>query len=130
MGRGASFATWFLGALVMHDFVLLPLYSLAGIGAARLTRADRAPAPRAGAPPPPSVLALNHLRVPGLISALTFLLFFPLILQRTTIYPGATGLSSDVFLGRWVLLTAALFAFSGLLYAIRLGRSRAAYRFQ
>jgi hypothetical protein len=35
-----------------------------------------------------------------------------------------------VFLGRWVLLTAALFAFSGLLYAIRLGRSRAAYRSQ
>jgi len=108
-----------LGAIVAHDLVLLPLYSLAERIAARLTRATATPA-RAGA------LALNHVRVPVMIAGLLFLLFFPSILGRNEGYTAASGLDSDVYLGRWLALTGALFVLSGLLYAVRRGRSRVA----
>jgi hypothetical protein len=126
LGAPGSVAIWFLGAIVAHDLVLLPLYSLAERIAARLTRATATPA-RAGAPPPPGALALNHVRVPAMIAGLLFLLFFPSILGRNEGYAAASGLDSDVYLGRWLALTGALFVLSGLLYAVRRGRSRAAY---
>jgi len=107
-----------LGAIVAHDLVLLPLYSLAERIAARLTRATATPA-RAGA------LALNHVRVPVMIAGLLFLLF-PSILGRNEGYTAASGLDGDVYLGRWLALTGALFVLSGLLYAVRRGRSRVA----
>ena len=123
LGAPGSVAIWFLGAIVAHDLVLLPLYSLAERIAARLTRATATPA-RAGAPPP-GALALNHVRVPVMIAGLLFLLF-PSILGRNEGYTAASGLPSDVYLGRWLALTGALFVLSGLLYAVRRGRSRVA----
>lgn len=127
IGTAGNVAVWFLGAIVVHDLVLLPLYSLVQGLAARLTRVDAVPA-RPDAPPPPGVLLMNHVRVPSMISGLLFLLFFPSILQRNDGYIGASGLQSDVYLERWLALTAALLVLSGLLYAIRRGRSVAAYR--
>lgn len=62
-----------------------------------------------------------------MVSGLLFLLFFPAILQRNGGYAGASGLQSDVYLERWLALTAALFVLSGLLYAIRRGRTIAAH---
>jgi len=126
LGAPGSVAVWFVGAIIVHDLVLLPLYSLVERVAARVTRATARPA-RAGAPPPPGALALNHLRVPAMIAALLFVLFFPSILGRNEGYAGASGLDTDVYLGRWLALTGALFVLSGLLYAVRRGRSRAAY---
>ena len=66
------------------------------------------------------------MRVPVMIAGLLFLLFFPSILGRNEGYTAASGLDSDVYLGRWLALTGALFVLSGLLYAVRRGRSRAA----
>ena len=37
-------------------------------------------------------------------------------------YTDTTGLSLDVYLGRWLLISAALFLISGIVYAIRLRR--------
>ena len=126
LGAAGNVAVWFFGAIVMHDLLLLPLYSLVERVAARLAGASSRPA-RAGSPPPPGVLVLNHVRVPAMISGLLFLLFFPSILGRNEGYVGASGLESDVYLGRWLALTGALFLLSGVLYAVRRGRSRAAY---
>ena len=126
LGAAGNVRVWFVGILVAHDLILLPLYSLAGMIAVRLTRPG-AVAARPGAPPPPRVLLVDHLRVPAMISGLLFLLFFPSILQRSDGYAGASGLTSDVYLERWLALTAALFIVSGLLYAVRRGRSLAAY---
>jgi len=125
LGAPGNVALWFVGAIIAHDLVLLPLYSLVERVAARVTRATARPA-RGGAPPP-GVLALNHIRVPAMIAALLFVLFFPSILGRNEGYAGASGLGTDVYLGRWLALTGALFVLSGLLYAVRRGRSRAAY---
>jgi hypothetical protein len=67
------------------------------------------------------VPVVNHIRVPVLASALTFLVFLPgIIKQGAPTFRAATGLTQDVFLGRWLLLTAAMFAVSAVVYAIRL----------
>jgi len=127
LGAAGNVALWFAGAVVAHDLVLLPLYSLAHRMSIRLTRVDATQA-LPSAPPPPRTLLLNHLVVPGLVSGLLFVLFFPSILQRNDGYEGASGLDTGIYLERWLAISAALFVLSGLLYAIRLGRSNAAYR--
>ena len=59
------------------------------------------------------------MRVPALLSALTFVVFFPLILGLGDgRYERATTLSQDVYLGRWLLLCGAMFTVSALFYAL------------
>jgi hypothetical protein len=105
---------WFGAAIVAHDLVVFPLYAAAD----RLLNRVR---------PGPGV---NYLRVPLLGVALTFLLFFPgIIRQGAGAYRAATGLTQEPFLARWLLLCAAMFAGSLLVYAVRwvvrrLGRGR------
>ncbi|WP_432280764.1 hypothetical protein [Streptomyces luomodiensis] len=97
---------WLVGAAVLHDLVLLPLYALA----------DRAV--RAALPAPASWI--NHVRVPAFVSGLLLLVWFPLILGREERrYEHATGLTAGVFWPRWLLITAGLFAVSALWLAIR-----------
>jgi hypothetical protein len=106
-------AKWVVGAALVHDLVLLPLYAVAdwllhkAFGAHRLT-------------------VVNHLRVPALLSLLLLLVYWPLIDESSPHYRLGTGLNPDVFLGRWLLITAALFAGSGLLFGLR--RWRAVHR--
>ncbi len=107
-----SIAVWFAAAIVAHDLVLFPVYALAD----RLlfaTGAERRPSAR--------VPVLNYIRVPAIGAALTLLVFLPgIIKQGAPTFKAATGLTQDVFLGRWLLLTAAMFAISAVCYAIRL----------
>jgi hypothetical protein len=52
---------------------------------------------------------------------LTFLVFLPgIIRQGAGTYLAATGQTQEPFLGRWLLLTAVLFAISAVGYGIRL----------
>jgi hypothetical protein len=70
------------------------------------------------------VRALNHLRIPALASGLLLLLFFPGIIQQGhDTYLAATGQDQQPYLGRWLLLTAAFFTISALLYTGRLARA-------
>jgi hypothetical protein len=56
---------------------------------------------------------------------LTLLVFLPgIIEQGGPAYRAATGQTQDGFLSRWLLLTAAMFAVSAVVYAIRLVLSR------
>ncbi|WBB76375.1 hypothetical protein O7602_12935 [Micromonospora sp. WMMD1128] len=99
---------WFLGAVIAHDLVLFPLY-------AALDRALR----RAG----PSLR--NHVRVPAYLSALLFGVYLPTVLGLGDgTYAAATGLSPRPLLGRWLAVTAVLFAASAAHYAIRRPRRR------
>lgn len=105
-----SFAVWFGGAVVAHDLIAYPLYSLFGLVA------GRAQGTRVAA-------AVNYVRVPAVLSGFAFIAWFPFILGLSgDEYEGASGLSTDPFLGRWLLLTAALFAGSGVLCAVNLRR--------
>lgn len=104
---------WFLGAVIGHDLVLLPLYTLADRPLSGLARRR---APRVGGH------YVNHVRVPAALSGLLLLVWFPLILRLPQAYAPITGRSTDPFLGRWLLLTAGFFAASGVLLALRLRR--------
>ena len=112
-------ALWFVGAALLHDLVLLPLY---GAADRALLRGLGAAGRRAGAP-----AVLMYVRVPAALSGLLLLVWFPLIggmVDRR--YRLATGLSPDGFLARWLLITAVLFGGSALLLALRLLRLRRA----
>ncbi|WP_157546311.1 hypothetical protein [Mycobacterium sp. IS-1742] len=110
-----SIVVWFAAAVILHDLVLFPLYALVD---RILTLSQRISAP---------VPALNHLRVPALGAALTFVVFSPGILrQGAPAYTAATGQTQEPYLGRWLLLVAAMFALSAAAYAVRLGRTRRA----
>ena len=113
-GSAVNFAVWFAGAVVLHDLVLLPAYSLLD----RLGRFRRRRAPH-GMP------AVNYLRVPALISGLLLLVYFPLILGLAEgNYFAASGHHLHGYLRNWLGVTAVLFAGSGLLYGIRVVRAR------
>jgi hypothetical protein len=103
---------WVVGAAVLHDLVLLPLYAAAdravvrGLG--RVRRREWA----------------MYVRVPAALSGLLLLVWFPLISGMVEErYRSATGLPPEVFLTRWLLITAVLFAGSALLLALRLRRA-------
>lgn len=111
-GDWLGVALWFVGAALLHDLVLLPLYAAAdravvrGLGAVR--RREWTP----------------YVRVPAALSGLLLLVWFPLIsgmVERR--YRLVTGMPAEVFLARWLLITAALFGGSALLLVLRLRRT-------
>lgn len=108
---------WFVGAAVLHDLVLFPLYALVDLSLVTAWR-------RRGHAELPAAPWINYLRVPAALSGLLLLVFAPLIFRLTTIYRPTTDLSSTVYLDRWLLVTGVLFGFSALAYAGSLRRSR------
>lgn len=113
----ALMLAWFVGAVLAHDLVLFPLYALADLSLAGVLRTFRRE---------PLVPPVNYVRVPVLGSLLTFLLFFPgIIRQGEFTYAAATGLTQAPYLRRWLLLVAAMFLISAVLYVIRFARASA-----
>ncbi|MFG2955354.1 hypothetical protein ACGF5O_16655 [Streptomyces sp. NPDC048291] len=111
-GDWLGVALWVVGAALLHDLVLLPLYALADRAARRgLTAAGRRE-------------WTMYVRVPAALSALLLLVWFPLISGMVAAhYRSATGRSPDGYLTRWLLITAVLFGGSALLLARRLRRA-------
>lgn len=109
---------WLVGAIVLHDFIALPLYSAFLRIAEEATDAAVEPRRRA-------LLTLNHIRIPVALSALLLLISFPLVFEiAPEAYGLTTGLDLDRYLGNWLLITAVLFGGSGLLYALKLRGKR------
>lgn len=100
---------WFVLAIVAHDLVLLPLYTLLWRGASRVVGGVRRPA------------LLPHVAAPALISLLLLIVWLPLILGKGQLTPLST-LPLDGYLSRWLILSAGLFVGSGLLYGLRAAR--------
>ncbi|MCA2228841.1 hypothetical protein [Nonomuraea aurantiaca] len=122
-GIWIGFLVWFVGAAIIHDLLLYPLYALADVAAQRRPwRRRRRPSGTPTWPPP-----INYLRIPVALSGLLFLIWFPLILRLAEgNYHRSTALDASPYLGRWLLVTGVLFAGSALAYAIRLRRHKAA----
>lgn len=105
-------AAWLIGAVIGHDLVLLPLYALVDRSVSRVLRHRRLSLP--------SGPYLNHLRVPAALSALTLLVFAPLILRLAPTFDRVTDRSIDPYLTHWLLITGVLFAGSALVLVIRI----------
>ncbi|WP_055490766.1 hypothetical protein [Streptomyces sp. TP-A0356] len=118
--RPLDVAVWFVGAAILHDVILLPLYSLADLSAHSVVRH------RIGRLP--TVPWINYLRVPTFLSGVLLLVWFPLILDLAVPYEGDTRLPEGVYLGRWLAVTAILFGASALAFAVRLRRVHRAAR--
>ena len=113
-----SIIVWFAAAIIAHDLVLFPVYAFVD---RILLAGSRIRPPRSET----SVPVLNYIRVPALGAGLTLLMFLPgIIEQGAPTYAAATGQTQEPFLGRWLLLTAAMFTASAVLYAIRLVSAR------
>lgn len=106
-------------AIIAHDMIAFPLYSGLNLIAGKSLGKDEVDAAGSG-----RVAAKNYVRIPFVLSAFCFVIFFPLILGLSSErYELSTGLDADVFLGRWLGICAVLFTGSAILYAIRLRRS-------
>ncbi|WP_237109505.1 hypothetical protein [Nonomuraea sp. MG754425] len=123
-GIWVGFVVWFVGAVILHDLVLFPLYSAADLAArSSLSHTPHRGRPAARRRPRPTgrrPAPLNYLRVPTAFSGLLLLVWFPLILHGAEPnYRAAVGLSTIPYLNRWILVSLALFAASALLYVLR-----------
>jgi hypothetical protein len=95
---------WLVLAVVLHDLVALPLYSA-------LDRAGRSLLPGS---------SINYLRIPVGLSLLLLVVFWGTIAGRGEgAYRHVSGRPYDGYATRWLLVTAALFLGSGLLYLVR-----------
>jgi hypothetical protein len=98
---------WLVGAVILHDLILLPAYSTLDRLAQGATRG-----------------AINYVRVPAGLSLLMLLVFWSTIRGKGTgNFHFASGLSYHGYFSRWLLVTAGLFAISGALYFVRRGGS-------
>ncbi|HEY3953737.1 MAG TPA: hypothetical protein VGM53_10195 [Streptosporangiaceae bacterium] len=140
-GQLRGFVVWFAVAIVGHDLLLFPLYSIADLSVRRLLpRWAARPVPTA-APASNGSLAgrataapakppfINHIRVPAGLSLLLLLVWFPLILGLSSAnYRKASSLSTDPYLPRWLAITGVAFLLSAVSYALRLRHAHAAAR--
>jgi hypothetical protein len=110
---------WYLGFAVAHDLVFVPVYT----GLDRLFRATIARLPL---PTCTEIPVINHIRSAVLISGLLLIIYFPLISSQSDAeYFALSGHHLTHYLRNWLLITAALFLGSGLIYALRVARARA-----
>ncbi|MCJ1678324.1 hypothetical protein MTF65_13395 [Streptomyces sp. APSN-46.1] len=73
--------------------------------------------------------ALPVLVEPAFVSGALLLVRWPLVFRQVGHCTAGTGLPADVFLGRWLLISAGLFAASTAVLLVRMWRgSRAARR--
>jgi hypothetical protein len=109
---------WLVGAVIGHDLILMPLYTLADRSAMAVFRHSK--------PKLPAVPWINYLRVPTALSGILLLIWFPLIFRLPTRFPDTTTLPLDPFLWHWLAVTGALFLLSATALALRLraGRGR------
>ena len=103
-----NIALWFVAAIVLHDLVLLPFYSAIDRAGARGVRGPQ----------------INYVRIPAGLSGVLLLLFFPAILGRNEAsFARVAGVAPSGYLERWLLVTAALFLASAVLYVVRSRRA-------
>ena len=111
-----SIAVWFIGAALLHDLVLFPLYAVVD----RALRAGFHVVRKKTGKRNALVPVLNYVRIPAMATALTFVFFFPgIIRQGAEDYERATGLTQEPFAMRWFLFVIAIFALSFVIFAVR-----------
>jgi hypothetical protein len=115
-----SWLIWFLGAALLHDLVLLPVYSALDRGLRRVGRRGRGAGARV-----PNAALINHLRVPAAVAGILLLVYFPVILGYSSHnYRADTGHALAGYTRNWLLICAGLFLASALLAGARAAARR------
>jgi hypothetical protein len=115
-GYVVNYIAWFVGAAVLHDIIVLPIYTLID----QVTRHEghRAWGTRYAS-------TINYVRAPAIISTILLLVYSPEILGYSAKnYRDDTGHPLPSILTNWLLITAGLFLTSGLIYTTRRVRPR------
>jgi hypothetical protein len=113
-----SIVVWFAVAVIGHDLILFPLYTLADqlLPRQRGPHKDRETSPQLSGWVP----LTNYVRMPTLAAGLLLMLFLPgIIKQGAPTYQAATGLTQAPYLSRWLLLTATFYLVSAICYAVK-----------
>ena len=141
-GEWTGWAEWFAVAIIGHDLLLFPLYSLGDLSLRHLLPGGthgRVPAPApaargpfeafhspAAGPPAAWPPLLNYVRIPVIFSLLLLLTFFPMILGLSgRELHRASGLGTGPYLWRWLGVTGVMFAISAAAYALNTRRAAA-----
>lgn len=100
LGAPWQVVVWLVAAVLFHDAVLWPLYS-AGAG-----------------------LLGNHIRIPLGLSLLLALVFAGTVTGKgANAFRNASGVEYDGYLTRWLVVSAALFAVSAVIFLARRRRA-------
>lgn len=109
LGRAERIVLWLVGAIVLHDALLWPAYTALD----RLARRGR------------PVGWANYVRVPLGVSALLLMVFFPVMCGKgEATYTRVSGATWEGYAGRWLIVSAAVFAIAAALYLARSRGSR------
>ena len=96
LGAAGNAMVWLIGAVLLHDAVLWPLYTLI---------LGRLPI---------------HVRVPLALSLLLGLVFIGTVSGKgSNAYRNASGQTYDGYVLRWLVVSAALFVISAIVYLVR-----------
>jgi peroxiredoxin len=107
---------WFVAAVVGHDLLLLPLYTLADRSVLAVFRHRPLNLPTAP--------WINYLRVPAVLSGVLLLIWFPLIFRLPGHFTASTTLPLSPYLWHWLAVTGVLFLLSATALAVRVGAVR------
>jgi peroxiredoxin len=107
---------WLVAAVIGHDLLLMPLYTLADRSVLAVFR--HRPLKLPAGP------WINYLRVPVVLSGLLLLIWFPLILRKPGRFTASTTLPLNPYLWHWLAVTGALFLLSATTLALRLRAAR------
>lgn len=103
IGSAGNVIVWLVGAILLHDVVLWPIYSGADTLGQRLLGR-----------------AVNYVRIPLGLSLMLALAFFATVSNRGgSTYARVSGLQYEGYVLRWLAVSAALFLVSGLVYLLR-----------
>ncbi|HEX4832811.1 MAG TPA: peroxiredoxin-like family protein [Trebonia sp.] len=120
-GNPVGIVIWLAGAVIGHDLLLFPLYTLADRSVLAVVRHRGPRQPIAGP-------WINYVRVPVVLAGILLLIWFPLIFRLPARFPHTTTLPLGPYFWHWLAVTGALFLLSAAALAVRLrlGPSRAA----
>jgi hypothetical protein len=105
---------WFVAAVVLHDLVAVPVYTLLDrIVSGSLRHAGRRRTILG------AVNATPYLRVPAILSGLLLVVFFPVILGLgSQAELTASGIAEQGYLAKWLIASGVLFGLSGVAWGV------------
>lgn len=110
LGAPGNAIIFLIGAVLLHDAVLWPLYAVADRAGQGILRGRT-----------------NYVRIPLGLSLLLLLVFIGTISGKgANAYRNASGQTYDGYVLRWLVVSAALFAVSAVVYLVRRRRTLAA----